>query len=237
MSRLSRVPPSAGRVVIDGKARFLSLLAQAAVWLRELRVSRTFLDRLRPRLFRPLIPNSRRCLHFCPRSGRFRLYELRVSRTFLDFLQLICSVHGYPTRRGIDGRPRRSTEVVVNEQSPFGRPWSPGEAPTVGDWETCGRRGRAGQETTARTSSMNPGGKKTCVNRNFAARRHRPGGRFPARRASRAACRAAKRRSVQIGRFRPSVRHRFCLGIPPSERRGGRRQSAGLAFEPTGVFT
>src|SRR5208337_321165 len=29
---------------------------------------------------------------------------------------------------------------------------SPGDAPPVGDWETCGRRGRAGQETTARTS-------------------------------------------------------------------------------------
>jgi hypothetical protein len=51
-----------------------------------------------PQLFSPWILNSRRCLHFCPRSGRFRLYELRVSRTFLDFLRLICSVHGYPTQ-------------------------------------------------------------------------------------------------------------------------------------------
>ena len=42
MSRLGRVPPSAGRVVIDRKAWYLSLLAQAAVWLRELRVSRHF---------------------------------------------------------------------------------------------------------------------------------------------------------------------------------------------------
>jgi hypothetical protein len=47
----------------------------------------SFLDQLRPQLLRPWIPNSRRCLHFCPRSGRFRLYELRVSRTFLDQLR------------------------------------------------------------------------------------------------------------------------------------------------------
>src|SRR5271157_55539 len=37
-------------------------------------------------------------------------------------------------------QPRRSADL---------RP--PGDAPTVGDWETSGRRGRAGQETTART--------------------------------------------------------------------------------------
>src|SRR5271166_4269963 len=42
MSRFGRVPPSAGRDVIDRKACFLSLLAQAAVWLRELRVSQHF---------------------------------------------------------------------------------------------------------------------------------------------------------------------------------------------------
>ncbi len=38
-------------------------------------------------------------------------------------------------------RPRRSTHRR-----------SPRDAPTVGDWETWGRRDRAGQETTARTS-------------------------------------------------------------------------------------
>jgi len=42
MSRLGRVRLSAGRHVIDRKACFLSLLAQAAVWLRELRVSQHF---------------------------------------------------------------------------------------------------------------------------------------------------------------------------------------------------
>src|SRR5208337_3551272 len=59
MSRLGRVPPSAGRVVIDRKACHLSLLAQVAVWL----------------------------------------LELRVSHTFLNNLRIICSVHGYTTRR------------------------------------------------------------------------------------------------------------------------------------------
>src|SRR5271157_6340982 len=65
------------------------VLGSDRFWLLELRVSRTFLDQLQPQLFRPWIPNSRRCLHFCPRSGRFRLYELRVSRTFLNFLRLV----------------------------------------------------------------------------------------------------------------------------------------------------
>ena len=38
-------------------------------------------------------------------------------------------------------RPRRSADRR-----------SPGDAATVGDWESVGRRGRAGQETTGRTS-------------------------------------------------------------------------------------
>src|SRR5271166_2648415 len=42
MSRLGRVTPSAGRDVIDRKTCYLSLLAQAAVWLLELRVSQHF---------------------------------------------------------------------------------------------------------------------------------------------------------------------------------------------------
>ena len=37
----------------------------------ELRVSRTFLDQLRPQLFRPWIPNSRRCQHFLSSLGPF----------------------------------------------------------------------------------------------------------------------------------------------------------------------
>jgi hypothetical protein len=58
MSRLDCVALSEGLDVTDRKACFLSLLAQAAVWLLELRVSRTFLDQLRPKLFRPLKPSS-----------------------------------------------------------------------------------------------------------------------------------------------------------------------------------
>src|SRR5271157_4241872 len=57
----------------------------------------------------------------------------------------------------------RSARVSRHRRSAFGsarvsRPrrladrGSPGDAPPVGDWETVGRRGRAGQETTARTS-------------------------------------------------------------------------------------
>ena len=66
-------------------------------------------------LFRPWIP-SRRALPNTPRprSDRFWLLELRVSRTFLDQLRPQLSGHGYPARRaGIDGGPRRFTEIVL----------------------------------------------------------------------------------------------------------------------------
>ena len=115
MSRLGRVTPSAGRDVIDRKPCFLSLLAQAAVWLRELRVSRTFLDKLQPQLLSPWIHNSTPCQTFCPRSGRFRLRELRVSRTFLDYLRLICSVHGYPARHAANTSGPRSDHFQLRE--------------------------------------------------------------------------------------------------------------------------
>jgi hypothetical protein len=46
MIRLGRATPSAGRDVIDRKACFLSLVAQAAVRLLELRVFQTFPDNL-----------------------------------------------------------------------------------------------------------------------------------------------------------------------------------------------
>src|SRR5208337_2441985 len=74
MSRFGCVTPSEGLDVTDRKACFLSLLAQAPVWLLELRVSQHFTVHL----FRPWIPSS---------------------------------------ARDIDGEPRRSTEVVLNEQS------------------------------------------------------------------------------------------------------------------------
>src|SRR5208337_529048 len=54
-------------------------------WLLELRVSRTFLDQLRPQLFRPLTPNSMRCKDLRHRSDRFWLRELRVSQHFSTF--------------------------------------------------------------------------------------------------------------------------------------------------------
>src|SRR5271157_600910 len=99
MSRLGRVPPSAGRVVIDRKACHLSLLDQVAVWLLELRVSHTFLYNLWIICSVHGYTTRRPASTSCPRSGRFRLRELRVSRTFLDNLRLICSVHGHPARR------------------------------------------------------------------------------------------------------------------------------------------
>ena len=43
-------------------------------------------------------------------------------------------------------------EFIVEKILNRSDPGAIGEAPKVGDWETRGRRGRAGQETTARTS-------------------------------------------------------------------------------------
>src|SRR5271166_2423504 len=88
MSRLGRVRPSAGRDVIDRKACFLSLLAQAAVWLLELRVSQHFstfygpsvqsmdtqVTRQRSGTGRPSVegdgPVRRPCLNHCNKSDR-----------------------------------------------------------------------------------------------------------------------------------------------------------------------
>src|SRR5271157_3589840 len=75
MSRLGRVPPSAGRDVIDGRACFLSLLARAAVWLLELRVSRTFLDQLRPRFSGHGYPTQRAAKASSPRSDVLRRWS------------------------------------------------------------------------------------------------------------------------------------------------------------------
>src|SRR5271157_3205483 len=115
MSRLGRVPPSAGRVVIDRIACYLSLLAQAAVWLRELRVSRTFLDILRLICSGHGYTTRRPANTSCPRSGRFRLRELRVSRTFLDNLQLICSVYGDAAQRAANTSCPRSGRFRLPE--------------------------------------------------------------------------------------------------------------------------
>src|SRR5271157_182519 len=107
MSRLGRVTPSAGRVVIDGKACFLSLLAQAAVWLLELGVSRTFPYQLRPQVFRPWIPNSTRCQHFLSSLGAFLAAR---TRRFSDFSIPVAPPPSFSGRipssaRGIDGGP------------------------------------------------------------------------------------------------------------------------------------
>src|SRR5271157_2481362 len=105
MSRLGRVPPSAGRVVIDRKACHLSLLDQVAVWLLELRVSHTFLYNLRLICSVHGYTTRRPANTSCPRSGRFRLRELRVSRHFSTFYG--SSVQAMDAQFG--ARPRRRT--------------------------------------------------------------------------------------------------------------------------------
>jgi len=135
-------------------------------WLLEVRVSRTFLDKLRPQLLRPSIPSSMRPHYFLSSLGACRLFEVRVSRTFLDNLRLICSVHRYPARRGSDGGPRRFTEVVLEQQSlsvagsGSGIPTPPPLRPQVSQSPTGGvSRGdlrsveRRGRETLAERTS------------------------------------------------------------------------------------
>src|SRR5208283_2415109 len=75
MSRLGPVTPSAGREVIDSRACFLCLLAQAAVWLVELRVSRTFLDQLRPRFSGHGYPTQRAAKASSPRADVLRCWS------------------------------------------------------------------------------------------------------------------------------------------------------------------
>ena len=77
-------------------------------WLLELRLSRTFLDQLRPQLFRPWIPNSMRGQYLLSRSDRFRLFELRVSRHFSTFYGP--SVQSMDTQLG--ARQRRRTPTI-----------------------------------------------------------------------------------------------------------------------------
>src|SRR5271157_5246833 len=190
MSRLGCVTPSAGRVVIDRKACYLSLLAQAAVWLRELRVSRHFstfygssvqsmdtqLDAL------PILPVLAGGVSGCVNSAFLGLFS-----TFYG-----SSVQSMDTQLG--ARPRRRT-LTIHRGS--GQRTIALRPTVVSGLRSNGRglrdrrsRRTGGSGDPARTSAINPRGKKTSVNRNFVACQHRPGGRFPAQRASRAACRA-----------------------------------------------
>jgi len=75
MSRLGCVTLSEGLDVTDRKACFLSLLAQAAVWLLELRVARTFLDQLRPRFSGHRYPTQRAANTSSPRSDVLRRWS------------------------------------------------------------------------------------------------------------------------------------------------------------------
>jgi len=75
MSRLGRVTPRAGLDVTDRRACFLSHLAQAAVWLLELRVSQTLLHQLRPRFSGHGYPTQRAAKASSPRSDVLRRWS------------------------------------------------------------------------------------------------------------------------------------------------------------------
>src|SRR5271157_5044274 len=174
MSRLGCVTPSAGRVVIDRKACYLSLLAQAAVWLRELRVSRHFstfygssvqsmdtqLDAL------PILPVLAGGVSGCVNSAFLGLFS-----TFYG-----SSVQSIDTQLG--ARPRRRT-LTIHRGS--GQRTIALRPTVVSRLRANGRglrdrrsRRTGGSGDPARTSAINPRGKKTYVNRNFAACQYDP---------------------------------------------------------------
>src|SRR5271157_6195771 len=90
MSRLGRVTPSAGRDVIDRKACFLSLLAQATVWLLELGVSQhfstfygSFVQTMDTQLNAlPTLPVLARTVSGCLNSGFLGLFETSCGPSF-----------------------------------------------------------------------------------------------------------------------------------------------------------
>jgi len=152
------------------------------VCLFELRVFQTFLDTFTVHLFRTWIPNSRRCQHFCPRSGRFWLLELRVSQHFSTFygpsVQAMETQLGARHRRPPPTIHRGRAQRTISAGSWFGQwpPYPPSSAtaalPAPDRWRVTWRpplSRMAGPGDPARTSAINPRGKETCVNRNFAA--------------------------------------------------------------------
>src|SRR5271157_5870765 len=75
---LPRVPLNQGGPPCSSPAWPRMATGSDRFWLFELRVSRTFLDKLRPQLFRPWIPSSARGKGGGPR--RFTAIVLNVSR-------------------------------------------------------------------------------------------------------------------------------------------------------------
>src|SRR5271166_4063613 len=121
MSRFGCVTPSEGFDVTDRKACFLSLLAQAPVWLLELRVSQHSLDYLRFTGSDHGYPTQCAANTCCPRSDRFWLLELCVSRHFSTFygpfVQAMDTQLGARRRRipTIVGRGRWDVRAFVPE--------------------------------------------------------------------------------------------------------------------------
>ena len=58
---------------------------------------------------------SRRCQHFCPRSGRFVCLNSVFSRHSLDNLRFICSVHGCPAQHAANTSCPRSDSFSLLE--------------------------------------------------------------------------------------------------------------------------
>jgi hypothetical protein len=124
-------------------------------WLLELRVSRTFLDQLRPKLFRPWIPNSARHRRWTPMIHRGRARRTISAGSWFGQWSpdppVLCD-RSSPSPRPL----ARHVETSAQPNGGSRRP-SPNESPTVGASPGNLRSAeRRGQETTARTSAINP---------------------------------------------------------------------------------
>src|SRR5271157_1544074 len=84
---LPRVPLNQGGPPCSPPAWPCMAAGSDCFWLFELRVSRTFPDKLRPQLSGHGYPTGRSASTSSPPSDRFWLLEVRVSRTFLDKLR------------------------------------------------------------------------------------------------------------------------------------------------------
>ena len=136
-------------------------------WLLELRVSRTFLDQLRPQLFRPWIPNSARHRRWTRMIHRGRARRTISAGSWFgqwspDPPSSATAALPAPDRWRVTWRP------PLSRMAGPGDPRRTSPRPSARHLETSGRP-NGGVGRPCPTSAINPRGKETCVNRNFAA--------------------------------------------------------------------
>jgi len=186
-------------------------------------------------------------------GGRFRVLPRSISRSSWTFrLTKRASERrrlagSFPTRRYVSPRamasasPGHASRTIFQSRRASARSLrssastarlrrvrSPGHAPTAGDWETCGRTGRAGQETLPEPGTRASGRQSLCGcqggSRSGPTPQERPGCAMRPRQARW----SARSEAVVLGRRRLRSSH-------PDTRLLVRRGSPDPAVGPTGV--